>query len=95
MKLNSSWEKWMERIYYLGTWCSYPFLLLLLVCKLFRAETLFALTFSTACELMGALILAKVSGTTVKQINALLFTSCQIIQYPKNSNLFSSMVYVE
>lgn len=62
----------MERIYCLGTWCLYPFPLPVLVCKLFRAETLFALTFLQHVT-NGALILAEVLGTTIKQINAFFF----------------------
>lgn len=48
----------MERIYCLGTWYLYPFPLPVLVCKLFRAETLFALTFLQHVT-NGALILAE------------------------------------
>lgn len=87
VKLNGSWEQWLKRIYRLGSWCLYPFPLPLLVCKLFRAETLFALTFLQHVT-NGALILAEVLGTTVKQINACFwpFFPCQMLPQPEKSS---------
>lgn len=86
----------MKRIYRLGSWCLYPFPLPVLVCKLFRAETLFALTFLQHVT-NGALILAEVLGTTVKQINAffsfLSLSDVAIARETKHSRLSSSVKF--
>lgn len=95
-KLSGSWEQWMKRVYCFGTRGLYPFLLPVLNCKLFRAETSFALTFLQHIT-NGALILDEVLRTTVKQINDffsfLFLTYITIPKKMKNSHLSSSMKF--
>lgn len=95
-KLSGSWEQWMKRVYCFGTRGLHPFLLPVLNCKLFRAETSFALTFLQHIT-NGALILDEVLRTTVRQINDffsfLFLTYITIPGEMKNSHLSSSMKF--
>lgn len=67
-KLSGSWEQWMKRVCCFGMRGLCPFLLPVLIFKLVKAETWFALTFLQHVT-NGTLILNEALGNKVKQIN--------------------------